>query len=830
MPNMTFANPQGQQITIDSPDGSTPSEQELDQLFSQSSQSKQPASDDSNAQEEPESIADIQSQQNKNTQSPTQNSTGNPITDIAGDVARGMLNSGAGTADKIDGVAKLLKGVTGYDIGIQGLKNVSDKLKQLASQQPQSSNPLVSGISQFAGGIPDAMAEFAGSGGPVGFIARSAALSAADAYNKSQTASSLIKGAAVGGTVGAVLNKIPDVLEGAGNILKKWGQTGGKTYIQAVTGATDKDAQEIIDKLQNDPTFDINPKNKVEDYNEAKDKSQSEISALSDNNKSLIQQQKEQNSKEYDLAKIKSDDAVNTLVENNRDTIDNLRTSQSQERESLSNSTSANMMAATDASTQRLASAVEQSTINSVKAKDALENTLVSTFDTANKKLDSMVKGVTTDVSNAHASLEKNNLDYVPTSIIKNEIDSNIGSGSGKFYTNTGTGKRTLNIGGQTIEVPEERISGINGQSIPSKIIPAEGTGTGAVNKSLDLINETRKGLVDEFKSGKTSLSSIEAHSMALESAIDKGFSGQSIPKGLVSVMARIKNSINPTKLYEKYPNELSHLKPLAEANRSYSTQIDGLRNALNLYKDNVDGNVNPQKVFKALDSNDSAYIAKLKQADESLPPQDRIFNKVKDAYDNYRKIEVSEKQALVKTQKNIAQQRQGLNKKFNEMKNKLASEHKEQLISKIKETRINKRNFTQQEGKDLENLHSRQKQALAIMQAQKDKELNTLQESVNDRLHNLHLLHMARGSRADARGNARIFQNVANYRSVDGLTTLNPAKMIQGSILSKIVSPMGASGIVKSALHAPKGMEGAKQLAGNKILKSLLATKLSGR
>ena len=56
------------------------------------------------------------------------------------------------------------------------------------------------------------------------------------------------------------------------------------------------------------------------------------------------------------------------------------------------------------------------------------------------------------------------------------------------------------------------------------------GTGTGAVAKSINLINDTKNSLVDEFsKIGKTSLAAIEAQSTALEGAIDKGFSGQSV-------------------------------------------------------------------------------------------------------------------------------------------------------------------------------------------------------------------------------------------------------------------------------------------------------------
>lgn len=845
MPDLNFSNPQGQTLTVSSPDGSVPSEQELDTMFSQkygSESNKDTSNTDNNE------LSSFGNQQPPQNQQQSNNSSGNVGTDIAGDIARGFINSGAGTIDKINGVVKLLKSATDVDLGSEGLTNVSDKLKQLVSQQQQSSNPLISGAGQFVGSIPDAIGEFVGSGGGLGFIARSAALAAADAYNKIQTPTSLIKGAAFGGAVGAVLDKIPGALDGAAQLSKKWGQTAGKTYLQAVTGATDKEAQEMIDKL---PEMDINPKNKIEDYNEAKDTSNEQIKNLKENNSNLLQQQKDQHTKEYETAKGISDDSVNSLVENNRDAIEDLRSNQIQNKESLNDATSTEMMANTDASTQKLAESTASTLLNIAKAKSSLENTMVSTFDTANKKIQDMTNIASEDVANAHASLENNNLDYVPTSIIKKELDSAIGVGNSKYFKNL-SGKQSkesnsylnkqIAPGVKVSDLPESQqtqfrpsvtnLGQIARSGNTADSLTAEtGTGTGAVTKSINLINDTRNSLVDEFSNiGKTSLTAIEAQSTALEGAIDKGFNGQSVPKGLVTIMAKIKSSINPTKLFEKYPSDLSHLRPLAEANKAYSSQIDGLRNSLNLYKDNVDGNINPQKVFNALDRNDSAYIAKLKQADESLPKQDRIFDKVKESYDNYKNIEASEKLALSKTEKAISQQRLGLNKKFISMKKKLNVEQRQELISKIKETRDTKRIFSQQQSKYLKELHDKQSQTMDMLQVQKDKELGLLQESVNKRLHDLHLLHMARGTRAAATGNARIFQNVANYRSIDGMTTLNPSKMIQGSIISKLASPSGAANTIKGLLQLPEKIKGSKEIMGNKALKAILAAKLSGR
>jgi len=843
MPTVQFQDANNTKINFEG----NPSPQDIEEAYNNVSSSSQPAvggntsfgGDDSTDQD---SFANPQT-----SQPPVNpNSTNNIATDVAGDVSRGFLNSAAGTIDKVNGAVKLLKNVTTLDAGSEGFTNVSNKLKQLATQQPQSSNPIVSGAAQFVGAAPDAIAEFAGSGGGAGFIARSAALAAADAYNKTQSPTDLVKGAAIGGTVGAVLDKIPGALQGAAQLAKKWGQTSGKTYLQAVTGATDKEAQEIIDKL---PTMDINPKSKVEDYNEAKESANQQIQSLKDNNSNLISQQKDQMSREYDIAKTNSDDLVNNAIEGNRDAIDNIRDTHNSNRQSLIDSTSTNMMAANDASTQKLADAATNTTMNVAKAKSALDNTLVSTFDTASRKVEAMTKIASEDVANAHASLENHNLDYVPTPIIKQELDSAIGSGNNKYFKSlmdrepTQTLKdRNLTGGVKLSDLPPEAQAQYRQQAAnqgqiarsgntPESLVAQAGTGTSPVAKSIELINDTKNSLVNEFsQTGKTSLAAIEAHSMDLENAIDKGFSGQSVPKGLVAIMARIKQAINPTKLFEKYPSQLSHLQPLAEANKSYSTQIDGLRNALNLYKDNVDGTVNPQKVFSALDRNDSSYIAKLRQADEALPKNDRIFYKVKDAYDNYKAVESSEKMALSSTEKSISKQRIALNQKFDEMKRQLNGQQRKELLETIKQTRDSKRSFSQQQAKSLKDLHDKQRNALNVLQTQKDKELGSLQESVNKRLHDLHLLHMARGTRASATGNARIFQNVANYRSIDGMTTLNPAKMIQGSIISKLASPSGASNTVKGMLNAPNTIKPAMELAGNKALKAILATKISGR
>lgn len=322
----------------------------------------------------------------------------------------------------------------------------------------------------------------------------------------------------------------------------------------------------------------------------------------------------------------------------------------------------------------------------------------------------------------------------------------------------------------------------------------------------------------------------MDSQSDALESAINKGFFGKGVPEKFATILSNIKQAINPTKLFEKYPKELEHLQPLAEANRAYSSQIDNLRNALNLYKDNVDGAVNPQRVFNDLNKGDSAYLAKLRQADEALPKEDRIFDKVQNAYNDYRKVESSEKMTLSKTEKEVASQRLSLNKKFSDMKKQLNTEQRKELFSKLQDTRTVNREFKQQEVSKLKDLHSKQEQALNIIQSQKDKELETLQESINKRLNSLHLLHMVRGSRASATGTARIFQNVSEYRSIDGLTSLNPLKMVQGKVLSKLSSPLGAANTVKSALNAPNALKGLQKVAGNDVLKRLLATKLSGR
>lgn len=794
MPNMTFSNPQGQQITIDSPDGSTPSEGELDQLFSQAHSSTED-------QDIPEKFSDIPDK----TESVNLNSKNSIITNISGDLVRGALNSGAGTVDRINGAVKLLKNITNIDLGSKDLSNVSNALRQTASQQPQSPNSIVSGAGQFIGSIPDALAEFAGTGGGVGFIARSAALTAADAYNKTQSPTDLVKGALIGGTVGAAVEKIPGLIDSTAKLAKQWGETAGKTYFQKVTGATNDEAEQFIRNIND---ININPKDEVEDYNDAKARASQEVSSLRESNNDLISKQKEQHNEEYQMAKDRSSKALQDVVRSNDSTIEDLKDAQTQDKINLVRSNSNNLMAATDASTQRLADATASQVGAVSNAKNALSNELTSIFYTASKKLDTMQQGVTDNVTMANASLEKNGLGYVHTPLLQVELDNTIARNSKGFFKTitSGDGRNLL-------------------------ITPKSGVNTPAVNGALNLVNSVRANLVNDFlKNGKTSLSAIQANQALLEGAISKGFKGEELPKDLAEMLSQVKQAINPTKLYEKYPQELSHLKPLADANKAYSTQIDGMRNALNLYKDNVDGSVNPDKVFKALDSGDIGYIAKLKQADESLPKEDRIFDKVKQSYDNFKFVENSEKSSLSKIQKQVSENRSALRNKFDDMEQKLVINQRKQMSQIRTGSSYAERDLANQERKKISDLHYSQKQALNLLKAQKDKELDVLQNSLNDRLKFLHIQSMARGERANPSGSMRIVQNVGEYHSISGMMALDPKAILQGLVIKRFASPRGVSSLVKRAINSPNNTAKAKSILGNKALKSILATKASGR
>lgn len=796
MPDMIFSSPTGQQITVNSPDGSTPSEGELDQLFAKAGETK-PQSDFSPPESDPFAETPAGA-------APTQSKT-NPITDISGDITRGALNSGAGTLDKINGVVKLLKDITHIDLGNQNLTNVSQALRQSASQQPQSENGIISGIGQFVGSVPAALAEFAGTGGGVGFIARSAALSAADEYNKSQTPTSLVKGAVVGGTVGAALNAIPGVIDSTAKMAQKWGETAGKTYFQKVTGATNEEAQTFIDNINK---YNLDPKKEAVDYTDAKLKSSEEVSSLRQSNNDIVAQQKEQQNEQYIMSKDASAKAVQDLSRNNDSIIEDLKDMQTQDKINILRSNSENMMAATDAATQKISEATAKQIQNIATSKDALSKDLMSTFDTASKKLEVMQKGVTDNLTMAHATLDKNGLAYVQTPVLQYELDSAISKNSGKFY---------------------KMIRSSDGRSV--MLSGAEGTRTPAVNGALNLINSVRANLVNDFlKNGKTSLSSIDANQAYLEGAISKGFNGEALPKDLAATLSEIKSAINPSKLYAKYEQELSHLKPLAEANKAYSTQIDGMRNALDLYRDNVDGTINPDKVFKALDRNDSGYLAKLRQADEALPPQDGIFGKVKKAYDNFNFVANSEKATLTKIEKQVSEQRKTLKNKFDDMEQKLSINQRKEMSRIRTGQNYAERDFSNQERQSIADLHFKQKQALAMIKAQKDKELEALQSSIDERLKFLHIQNMARGARANPSGTMRIVQNVGEYHSISGMMALNPAAVLQGLLIKKIASPIGVSNLVKSAINAPSTTGAAKRLANNKILKRIIATKASGR
>lgn len=751
--------------------------------------------------------------------SPSQPSNNTGLVEgVVGDVTRGALNSFAGTVDKINAANSLLKNTTTIDLSNGNLENVSKALKEQADAQPKSNNPIVAGASQFLGSIPDALAEFAGSGGGVGFVARSAALTALDAYNKDNNVGSLIKGAVVGGTVGLALNKMPEVLDKAAQLSKKWGETAGKTYLKILTGMTEKDATTAMTNINK---YDLNPKSIVEDYGEVKKQTSQDLSDFKDNNNALISQQKENLTGQYQIAKEKSQQFMQDLRDTNVSMVQDLKDTHTSNMIELMKSNSSTVMEATDKATQDSADAIMKQVQATTSAKNALDNEMISLFDTARQKLNAMMTGIQKNVGMARNVLEKDGKDYIPTDVIQFELDKAISKNSGKFYKNISSG---------------------DGKSL--YLMGTAGTNTPSVVGAMNLINSVRANLVNDFlKTGKTSLSAIDANQTLLEGAISKGFKGESLPKDLAKILSDVKASLSLTRstsdtgekipgLFDKYPKELGHLKPLAEANSSYSGQIDGLKNSLSLYSDNIEGSLvpNPDKVFKALDSNNRSFITRLQEADRSLPQEDRIFGKIKDVYDNYKYVENSEKVNLSQIQKNISQNRAMLKTKLNEVEGNLKLEQQKQLRETVQSLTSKKQIFSTEQDQAMSELQAQHKEILNTLKQQKDKELEVLQSSVNDRLEHIHLQSTLRGGRANAQGLVRIGQNVGTYKQLNAITTLNPGAFLVGSAMSRVLSPIHGANIVKSAINAPGNTAGAKKILSNKVLKALLATKASGR
>lgn len=808
MPELNFTNPQGQTLKVNSPDGSTPSESELDSMFSKAYGSEQPSALD-------EATSGLVA----STQPKPSRTSGNVISDIAGDVSRGALNSFAGTVDKVNAANSLLTNLTTIDLSNGDLKAVSQSLRNSAKAQPSSDNELIAGIGNFAGSIPDALVEFAGAGGGVGFIARSAALSALDAYNKNNNIGDLATGAVVGGTVGAALNKLPQVLEGTAELSKKWGETAGKKYLMTLTGMTEKDATTAMANLNK---YELNPKATVEDYGEVKAKFNQQLSDFKSNNNTFIAQQKEQLSEQYGMAKEKSQQAMQDLKENNAVVAQDLKDAHTLRMVDVVKSNAKNIMESADAATQANADAIAKQVQTTANAKNALDNEMVSLFDTARQKLNTMATGLSKNVGMAKQVLEQNGKAYVPTGVVQYELDNAIAKNTGKFYKHISSGEgKSLYLMGQS------------------------GTGTPAVNGALNLINSVRANLVNDFlKTGKTSLAAIDANQILLEDAISKGFKGETLPKDLAKILSDVKASLSLTRstltetgekvpgLFDKYPQELAHLKPLAEANAQYAGQIDNLKSSLGLYSDNIEGSLvpNPDKVFKALDSNNRSFLTKLQEADKSLPAEDRIFDKVKGIYNDYKYVEQSEKTNLSQIQKQLAQGRTVLKTKLSEMEDSLKIQQMQQARETSASLTSKSQAVKSQQEKALSDLQAKQKDMLAMLKIQKDKDLETLQSSINDRLEFLHLQSTLRGARANPKGLVRIGQNVGTYRELNGIMTGNPVSFLSGALMSRVLSPIHGANIVKSAINAPQNTVKAKKILSNKILKALLATKASGR
>lgn len=761
---------------------------------------------------------DAMSKMSSSKPSANSQSSGSLISDISGDLVRGALNSAAGTVDKINGVAKLINNVTHIDLGTEGLSHVSDAIRQNAEAQPKSENPALSAVSQFVGSVPDAILEFAGTGGPVGFIARSAGLSAADEYNKSQTAASLVKGGIVGGTVGLALEKIPGALDKTAQLAKQWGETAGKEYWKSVTGATESEAKDFIKNINE---INLKPKTDLESFVDTKAKFNEDINTLKESNKNIVEQKKQELDNQYKSVEDASKKLVTDASRAKDDALLNASESRRIDAITLANSTSKNIVQLADASANRLANAVENTTGAVAKAKNSLMDNMVALFSKTQNKLSAMEEGLSKDVATAHASLEKYGNDFIPTSILQEQLDAAIQRNMGSKLYFQGAG-----------------------QLLPTNALRGE---KGVVN-GINAINNLRHSLINEFEeTGQTSLAVHEAlvgRNGTIDKLIKNGFEGTTLTPKMAAILADIRSSLRITRssrdeagrllpgLYAKYPTQLRHLKPLADANLEYATKIDDLNKSLSLYKDNIGGeqSINPKKVFDAIERNDRPYLSAIEQADKILPEADKMFPKVKGMYEDFRKLESNEKVSLESLQKSITDRRKQIADKLEGIQKQQLLDQNRQLSELRNNSRYKQQDLAKAEQVKLEQLHEQQKNVLETIKMQKSNELAQLQESVDTRLRFLHIQEKSRGARANASGKMRIVQNVGEYHAVSGLMTGNPVSVIQGLLINKATSPIQVSRMIKDAINAPETVGKAKEIAKNKILKSLVATKASGR
>lgn len=130
MPILKFQNQEGRTIQVDSPDGSIPSEQELDQLFSVSSQSAKPVNPISSENEGRSKLDELNKQQIMN-----QFNADHPYLNALGNTARGMDVA----------ASNLINGATFNNLG-GALKKIGINMPQ-----PREDEPSVSKFAQTTG-------------------------------------------------------------------------------------------------------------------------------------------------------------------------------------------------------------------------------------------------------------------------------------------------------------------------------------------------------------------------------------------------------------------------------------------------------------------------------------------------------------------------------------------------------------------------------------------------------------------------------------------------------------------------------------------------------
>lgn len=764
---------------------------------------------------------------NSQSQQEPSQSSGNPVLDFGSDIVRGGLAATSDAIGTIDGAAKLFSHMTQTESN-QGdvLKLAQDRIKQFADTLPKSDSPLLENIGSGLGGVPIALAEFAGTG-VGGIAARSAVIGGLNAYNKDENLGSLAAGAAIGGTVGLALDKIPGALARGAKIQSEQGDGAAHKYYKNILGLSKEDADLAVKNVrlsEKEGGFNLNPSKEVPDVATETHLASIDIDKMAKEHSDILKEEQSSLQRNYEEVSDNTKSAIFDLKESNKNIISSLKENKA---ETVSGIQQQGKNALEDLQAQSqidIPKATLQFQDNISQAKNSLENELYTIFSNAHQNVSSIEKSAVDSITLAKEKTRELGLDNISLEVadkaIQDVIDRNLDK---KFFEYpVSNSKSSFNIEDLKKLANTRKSLSLNTERTLR-------SSTGKLKDEIEQINKLRENLKENSVNGKVSLATLETNSNALEEMIQKQFSNGN--GDFAKILSEIKQSINVTHLLDnpKFSSELKNLKLISQARKNFSSNIDNIRNALSMYTENIEGasNINFKSIFSKLESGDRPFIERLRKQDALLPPEQKILDKVLSAHKNYRTISRLEKEGLEKLQLETIAKRKLIRRKYDDIERKVKKDFS-QKVSK-EQTSISNRTFKYRQGssQQLRDLYKQNKEALSTIRQAKEKEMEGLQKTIDDRLQFVRVQQAVRGVRPGSATPLRVANNYGQYSILRGVLGGHPGHIATGAGLSAITSPLIISNLIRGAGKTPTIKINS---AVSSIVKKLIASKVVNR